>query len=62
VTEREAFRVLQVDPQACPEVIRAAFTVLREMCLRQDGDEAPQRLAELNLALRVCGGQAAERT
>jgi hypothetical protein len=61
VTEREAYRVLQVDPRACPEVIRAAFSVLREMCLREDGDEAPRRLAELNLALRVCGGRAAER-
>jgi hypothetical protein len=54
VTEREAFRVLEVDPGARPEVVRAAFGVLREICLREDGDDAPRRLAELNLALRLC--------
>jgi hypothetical protein len=55
VTRDEAFRVLQVDPGACPEVIRAAFGALREMCLREDGDDAPRRLAELNRALRAVG-------
>jgi hypothetical protein len=57
VTEREAFRVLEVDPGARPEVVRAAFGALRELCLREDGDDAPRRLAELNLALRLCGGR-----
>jgi hypothetical protein len=50
VTEREAFRVLQVDPEACPEVVEAAYAVLREMVLRSDADYAPRRLAELNAA------------
>ena len=58
MTEREAFRVLQVDPGARPEVVRAAFGVLREICLREDGDDAPRRLAELNLALRLAGERA----
>ena len=53
MTEREAYRVLQVDPRASPEVVRAAFGVLREICLREDGDDAPHRLAELNMALRL---------
>ena len=48
--------MLQVDPEACPEVVRAAFSTLREMCLREDGDDAPRRLAELNLALRTASG------
>lgn len=53
MTEGEARRVLQVDPSACPEVVGAAFTVLREMCLREDGADAPRRLAELNAARRA---------
>lgn len=47
------YRILQVDPAACPEVIEAAFTVLREMILRADAADAPRRLAELNAAHRV---------
>jgi hypothetical protein len=61
VTEEEAHRLLEVDPSARPEVVRAAFSVLREICLREDGDDAPRRLAELNLALRVCAGAASAR-
>lgn len=59
MTDAEAYRVLQVDPGACPEVIRAAFGVLREMCLRGDGADAPARLAELNRALRTVAGSVA---
>lgn len=45
-------RVLQVQPDACPEVIDAAFGVLREMVLRSGADDAPRRLAELMAAHR----------
>jgi hypothetical protein len=53
VTEADAYRILEVDPGARPEVVRAAFTVLREMCLAEDADDAPRRLAELNRAFRL---------
>ena len=53
MTSEQAFRVLQVDPAACRQVIDAAFGVLREMCLRDDADDAPRRLAELTLAHRI---------
>jgi len=53
VTSEEAFRVLQVDPAACRQVVDAAFGVLREMCLRDDADDAPRRLAEITLAHRI---------
>jgi hypothetical protein len=56
VTAAEAFRVLQVDPAACRQVVDAAFGVLREMCLRDDGQDAPRRLAELTLAHRIATG------
>ncbi len=49
----EPYRTLQVDPAACPEVIEAAFGVLREQALRDPSDAAPRRLAELNAAHRV---------
>lgn len=49
----DPYRVLQVDPAACPEVITAAFTVLREMVLGDDSDDAPRRLAALNAAHRT---------
>jgi len=42
-----------VHPEACPEVIEAAFRVLREMVLRSDAGDAPRRLAELNAAHRT---------
>lgn len=49
---RDDYRELQVDPRACPQVIEAAFTVLREQILRSDSDDAPRRLARLNAAHR----------
>lgn len=55
MTEREAFRLLELDPRARPEVVRAAFDALREICLRDAGDDAPRRLAQLNRALQVIG-------
>jgi hypothetical protein len=59
VAPPDPYRVLQVRPDACPEVIEAAFGVLREMILRSDADDAPTRLAELNLARRIVGERAA---
>ena len=53
MTSEEAFRVLQVDPAACRQVVDAAFGALRERCLRDDADDAPRRLAELTLAHRI---------
>lgn len=52
----EPHRVLQVQPDACPEVVDAAFEVLREMVLRSDDVDAPRRLAELNAAHRALAG------
>ena len=52
MTEAEAYLVLEVHPSARPEVVRAAFAALREMCLAEDADDAPRRLAELNRAFR----------
>jgi heme-degrading monooxygenase HmoA len=49
----DPYRVLQVHPEARPEVIDAAFGVLREIVLRADGDDAPARLAELMAAHRT---------
>ena len=59
MTEDEAYRILEVDPAARPEVVRAAFTALRELCLAEDADDAPRRLAELNRALRIVVREAA---
>ena len=42
-----------MDPEACPQVIEAAFTVLREMVLRGDADDAPRQLARLGAAHRT---------
>ena len=50
MTEEEAYRVLQVRPEAHPQVIRAAARVLREMALADDGDDAPRRLVEVDRA------------
>jgi hypothetical protein len=47
-----ACRVLQVDPEACPEVIEAAFRVLREHACRDDSPAGGRRLVELNRAHR----------
>jgi hypothetical protein len=49
----EPHRVLQVQPDACPEVIDAAFGALRELILRSDADDAPRRLADLMAAHRA---------
>jgi Domain of unknown function (DUF3291) len=49
----DPYRVLQVHPEARPEVIDAAFGVLREIVLRADGDDAPARLADLMAAHRT---------
>lgn len=49
----DPYRELQVDPAACPEVISAAFAVLREMVLRSEAPDAPRRLARLNAAHRT---------
>jgi heme-degrading monooxygenase HmoA len=49
----DPYRELQVDPGARPEVIAAAFAVLREMVLRGDDEDAPRRLARLNAAHRT---------
>jgi hypothetical protein len=59
VAPPDPYRVLQVRPEACPEVVEAAFGALREMILRSDADDAPARLAELNLARRMAGERAA---
>ncbi|MDX6554092.1 MAG: DnaJ domain [Miltoncostaeaceae bacterium] len=53
------YRTLQVDPEACPAVIDAAFGVLREQALRDPSDGAPRRLAELNAAHRILSDPAA---
>ena len=49
-------RTLQVHPEACDEVIDAAFRVLREQILRDESDEAPARLAALLRAHRALRG------
>ena len=46
------YRTLQVHPDACQEVIEAAFVVLREKLMREDPPDAPRRLAGLNAAHR----------
>lgn len=53
MTEEEAYRVLQVRPEAHPKVIRAAFTVLRELALGDLSDDAPRRLVEVDRARLV---------
>ena len=47
-----------MQPDACREVVDAAFEALREMVLRSDADDAPRRLAELNAAHRALAGGA----
>ena len=46
-------RTLQVHPEACPEVIDAAYAALREIVLRDESDDAPRRLAALMRAHRA---------
>ena len=55
MTEDDHYDVLQVAPHARPEVIQAAFEVLREMACRDHGDDAPRTLVRLNRARRVLG-------
>ena len=55
----DPYRVLQVHPEACPEVIEAAFVVLREMILRSPADDAPARLSELMAAHRAVSAHGA---
>jgi DnaJ-class molecular chaperone len=47
------YAVLQVAPQACSQVIDAAFVVLREMELVGGGPDAHRRLVALNRAHHV---------
>jgi curved DNA-binding protein CbpA len=54
----DPYRVLHVHRDACAEVITAAFTVLREMTLRDDSDDAHGRLVALNRAHLVLGDPA----
>ena len=54
----DPYRELQVHRDACPEVIDAAFAVLREMVLRSEDDEAPRRLARLMAAHRTLSDPA----
>ncbi len=56
--EPDPYRALQVDPGACPEVIDAAFGVLREMTLRSHDEDAPRRLARLMAAHRTLSDPA----
>jgi heme-degrading monooxygenase HmoA len=53
VGEPDPYRVLQVYPDACSEVIDAAFGALRELVLRSEANDAPARLAELMAAHRT---------
>jgi hypothetical protein len=46
----QAYRVLQVVPDAHPKVVFAAATVLRELALADCGDEAPRRLVMIDRA------------
>lgn len=56
MTEREAYRALQVLPHAHPRVIRAAHAALRELVLTDPSDDAPRRLAEIDRAHVVLRG------
>jgi DnaJ-class molecular chaperone len=56
------YAVLEVAPQARPAVIEAAFVVLREAALTDDGDDALARLVELNRAHAVLADPERRRT
>jgi hypothetical protein len=47
-----------VQPDACPEVVDAAFGALRELILRSEARDAPRRLAELMAAHRTLADPA----
>jgi hypothetical protein len=54
----DPYRVLQVQRDARPEVVDAAFGVLREIVLSSDAGDAPARLAELMAAHRTLSDPA----
>ena len=58
VGDDDPYRELHVHRNACPEVIDAAFGVLREMVLRSDDEDAPRRLARLMTAHRTLSDPA----
>jgi curved DNA-binding protein CbpA len=60
VFETNYYKILEVDPEADPEVITAAYRVLaKQVRAKEDLDEADQvRLAELNLAYAVLSNPA----
>jgi curved DNA-binding protein CbpA len=51
----DPYFVLEVARHARAEVIEAAFSVLREQALRDEGPDAPSRLAALNRAHATLG-------
>jgi curved DNA-binding protein CbpA len=53
MSEVDHYAVLQVDRRARPEVVQAAFEVLRELLLREDPDDALRQLVALNAAHAV---------
>ena len=61
--ESDYYRVLEVDPEADPEVIGAAYRVLaKRLRAKADPDEADQiRLAELDLAYAILSNPAQRR-
>lgn len=55
------YATLQVAPHACPEVIEAAFAVLREQACRDDSTQGHRRLVALNRAHHVLGDAGRRR-
>jgi curved DNA-binding protein CbpA len=51
----DLYAILEVHPRARIEVIEAAFAVLREIALRDDGPESARMLVRLNRAHHVLG-------
>ena len=64
VFESDYYKVLEVDPEADPEIIEAAYRVLaKRVRSKQDLEEADQiRLAELDLAYAVLSNPAQRRS
>jgi len=56
--EADLYRVLQIDPEAEPEVVRAAFVCLAKKYHPDGGSGAPERMVELNEAWAVLGDPA----
>lgn len=63
VFETDYYKILEVDPEADPDVIEAAYRVLaKRLRSKQDLEEADQiRLAELDLAYAVLSNPAQRR-